>query len=45
VLLDEFRKAGNYEMSFDASDLAAGVYFYRIQAGMFRDTKKMILVK
>jgi hypothetical protein len=45
VLLDEFRKAGNYEVSFDASDLAAGVYFYRIQAGMFRDTKKMILVK
>jgi hypothetical protein len=37
--------AGSYEVTFDASQLAAGVYFYRIQAGEYSDTKKMIIVK
>ena len=45
--------AGMYQVSFDASDLPSGVYFYRLQAresaggrsGVFVDTKKLILVK
>ena len=38
-------RAGETEMVFDASKLSSGVYFYSIQAGNFKDTKKMILVK
>ncbi len=39
------QKAGNYIVTFDASKYASGVYFYRIQAGTFSSTKKMILMK
>jgi photosystem II stability/assembly factor-like uncharacterized protein len=37
--------AGRYNFDFNASNLASGVYFYRIQAAGFTDVKKMILVK
>ena len=37
--------AGSYDIEFNASTLPSGVYFYRIQAGNFIDTKKMILLK
>lgn len=36
---------GVYEANIDASNLASGVYFYRLQAGKYMDTKKMILIK
>lgn len=36
---------GTYEADFDASGLAAGVYYYKIEAGDFVSTKKMLLVK
>ncbi|MBC8042177.1 MAG: T9SS type A sorting domain-containing protein [Rhizobacter sp.] len=45
VLVDEKRDAGRYEVSFDASRFASGVYFYRLQSGNFIQSKKMILVK
>lgn len=45
TLIDEYRNAGIYEVEFNGSNLASGVYFYRIQAGTFFDTKKMILLK
>ncbi len=45
VLVDEFRIAGRYEATFDASNLASGIYVYRLQAGEFMETKKMILMK
>ncbi|MEG8946385.1 alpha-amylase family glycosyl hydrolase [Rosettibacter firmus] len=45
TLVNEVQQAGRYEIKFNASDLPSGVYFYRIQAGNFSDTKKMILLK
>ena len=45
VLLNEEKEAGYHSVDFNASDLPSSVYFYRIQAGNFIDTKKMILLK
>jgi hypothetical protein len=45
IALQGFREAGYHEVAFDASQLALGIYFYRIQAGDFSDVKKMVLVK
>lgn len=45
TLLNEYKSAGSYKIDFNASSLASGPYFYRIYAGNFVDTKKMILVK
>jgi M6 family metalloprotease-like protein len=44
-LKNEVMKPGYYEINFDASLLASGIYFYRIQADAFVQTKKMILMK
>ncbi len=45
ALVNEEKKAGNYSINFNAGSLASGVYFYRMQAGQFEDTKKLILLK
>ena len=45
TLVDEEKPAGNYEVTFNASEIASGIYFYRLQAGSFVETKKMILIK
>ncbi|MBK9097731.1 MAG: choice-of-anchor D domain-containing protein [bacterium] len=45
TLVNEEKVAGNYSIEFSAASLPSGVYFYRIQAGSFVDTKKMILIK
>jgi len=45
TLIDEYRPAGVYEINFDASNLASGVYYYRIESGSFTSTKKMILLR
>ncbi|HSW54514.1 MAG TPA: T9SS type A sorting domain-containing protein [Ignavibacteriaceae bacterium] len=45
TLVDEFKQAGSYEIEFNASDLPSGIYFYKLQAGKFTSTKKLILIK
>ncbi len=45
TLVDEYKPAGSYEVDFDASGLSSGIYFYKLQAGNFVATKKMILMK
>ena len=45
TLVDEFKDAGTYEVTFDAANFASGVYFYTLESGSFKETKKMLLVK
>jgi hypothetical protein len=44
-LVNSAQTAGDYSVTFNASNLASGVYFYRLQAGSFVQTKKMLLIK
>jgi hypothetical protein len=44
-LVNEKLSPGTYEYKFDASKLTSGVYFYKLQAGDFIETKRMVLVK
>jgi hypothetical protein len=44
-LVNENEEAGYHEVRFDGTGLASGVYFYRLQAGSFVETKKLTLVK
>jgi hypothetical protein len=44
-MVDGWRHAGVHEVTFDASDLASGIYFYRIEAGDFNAVRKMVLIK
>jgi hypothetical protein len=45
TLVSSKQKAGTYSVRFDASNLANGVYFFRLDAGDFSKTQKMILLK
>ncbi|TKJ40994.1 hypothetical protein CEE37_04840, partial [candidate division LCP-89 bacterium B3_LCP] len=45
TLVDGYRNAGIHDVTFDASDLASGIYLYRLEAGEFNVTGKMVLMK
>jgi probable HAF family extracellular repeat protein len=45
TLVHETQEAGDHEVKFDGGNLASGVYFYRIHAGDFVQTKKLLLLR
>jgi hypothetical protein len=45
TLVNEEQSAGSYEVDFNAARLSSGIYFYKLHAGLFVETKKMILLK
>jgi len=45
TLIDEKYQPGQYKVIFEAGQLASGLYVYRIQAGDFRETKKLMLLR
>jgi hypothetical protein len=45
ILCNEERKSGNYQVTWNASTMSSGVYFYQLKSGNFIETKKMLLLK
>ncbi len=45
TIVNEYREAGNYEIDFNANYLSSGVYFYKLTAGEFVESRKMILLR
>lgn len=45
TLVDEYKQPGSYEVNFDASNLSAGVYLYKLQINDFVSVKRMTLLK
>jgi hypothetical protein len=45
TLVNEEKQAGSYKIEFDAGNLSSGIYFYSLNAGTFKETKKMILLR
>lgn len=45
LLNNEYKDAGSYSAMFDGTNFASGIYFYSIEAGTYKDIKKMVLIK
>ncbi|MFZ5391061.1 MAG: T9SS type A sorting domain-containing protein, partial [Patescibacteria group bacterium] len=45
TLVNEYQSVGNYEYTFTPDNLSSGTYIYRIQAGDYTTSKKMLYVK
>jgi hypothetical protein len=45
TIVDSFHKAGYFSVSFNGTGLSTGIYFYKIDAGKYSQTKKMLLIK
>jgi hypothetical protein len=42
---DRYESAGTYEVTFEATGLPSGIYFYRLQAGDYVETRRMVIVR
>ena len=45
TLVDGHKSAGNFSVQFNGSNLASGIYLYRLESGSYNATKKLILLK
>ncbi len=45
TLVNETQKPGNYKITWNANNQPSGIYFYKLTAGNFVETKKMILLR
>ncbi|MDP2363579.1 MAG: T9SS type A sorting domain-containing protein [Ignavibacteria bacterium] len=45
TLVDEYNPAGKHEIIFDATLLSSGVYLYKLSAGNYSETRKMLVLK
>jgi photosystem II stability/assembly factor-like uncharacterized protein len=45
VLINEYLSPGSYEKEFDGSGLSSGIYYYKLEAGNYTESRKMLLVK
>ncbi|MCX7833885.1 MAG: T9SS type A sorting domain-containing protein [Ignavibacteria bacterium] len=45
TLVNEYKDAGHYSITFDGTNLPSGVYFYKMEADKFSDTKRMLIIK
>jgi hypothetical protein len=45
TLVNEVKQPGTYTVQWNATDMASGVYLYRLQSGSFSETKKLILLR
>ena len=45
TLVSSEKEAGSYNVTYDANDLASGVYFYQLSVNSFKETKKLVLMK
>jgi hypothetical protein len=45
ILLNDVKPAGSYQLTWDARNFSSGIYFVRMKAGNFLDTKSMLLLK
>ena len=45
LVIDEEQSAGRHSAKFDASNLASGIYYYKLESNQLQDTRKMVLIK
>jgi glucuronoarabinoxylan endo-1,4-beta-xylanase len=45
ILVNKYQNSGNYSVLFNASNLASGIYIYELRAGLFEQSRKMLLIR
>jgi hypothetical protein len=45
ILVDKYQKAGSYNIVWNPSDIPSGIYYYKIESGLFAKVNKMLYIK